>query len=557
MSDTSSQGAVRSFPERPNIEQLKKQARELLAAFRDGEAGALAEVGAHDADAVPATFRLADAQRVLARAYSLDSWPKLVARVRLAETARFFAAAEQGDVAAVTVMVGRRADLATMQRADNDERTALHLAVLNRDIECSRVLLEAGADPERGVFPHREATSALAIAEDRGYEDIVDLIRAAASDRAQAAGAVTVEDHPLRTAALDDDIVAVREILDAEPELVGAQDEEGRAALHHAAARTNVALTRLLVDLDPDLARKDRSGLTALDCAALSFGWADRQRATQAEEVARILVDGGAPITPRGAVVLGDIVYLQAANLDELRSCATEGGGLLTLAVRFGRSEVLAALLAKGLHPDERYESSNLPEPVISWGMPLWHASAYSEYDMAETLLDAGADPNGMVYASGPSMERAYGADDERMKRLLSERGVVPTVETIGLFRDVAAARQVLDRTSPGVTDRTDTTTIEQLLWAAARGGEPEIIAICLPRIDRALDDPWWSNILRQPLRIWNHGPMDSPPASRAPPTRAAWSSSSPTACTRTWSTTTDSPLSSTLLRPGPRGTSR
>ncbi len=170
MSDTSSQGAVRSFPERPNIEQLKKQARELLAAFRDGEAGALAEVGAHDADAVPATFRLADAQRVLARAYSLDSWPKLVARVRLAETARFFAAAEQGDVAAVTVMVGRRADLATMQRADNDERTALHLAVLNRDIECSRVLLEAGASAEE---PDAEAwATPLAWAEKKAHADI-------------------------------------------------------------------------------------------------------------------------------------------------------------------------------------------------------------------------------------------------------------------------------------------------------------------------------------------------------------------------------------------------
>ena len=73
--------------------------------------------------------------------------------------------------------------------------------------------------------------------------------------------------------------------------------------------------------------------------------------------------------------------------------------------------------------------------------MPLWHAAAYGEYGMAETPLDAGADPNGSVYASGPPMERAYGADDERMKRPLSERGAVPTVETIGLFRDVGAAR--------------------------------------------------------------------------------------------------------------------
>ena len=143
--------------------------------------------------------------------------------------------------------------------------------------------------------------------------------------------------------------------------------------------------------------------------------------------------------------------------------------------------------------------------------MPLWHAAAYGEYAMAKTLLDAGADVNASVYASGGPMERAYGAGDERMKALLRRRGAVVPVEVIGLFRDVPAARDLIDGRAPAVTDRDHATAFEQLLWAAACGGEPEIIGLCLPRIERAPNDPWWSHVLRQPMRIWNHGPLDGP----------------------------------------------
>ena len=73
---------------------------------------------------------------------------------------------------------------------------------------------------------------------------------------------------------------------------------------------------------------------------------------------------------------------------------------------------------------------------------------------MAEVLLDAGADVNAMVYASGGPMERAYGAGDERMKALLRRRGAVVPVETIGLYRDVQAARDVIEGRVPAVTDR-------------------------------------------------------------------------------------------------------
>ena len=39
-----------------------------------------------------------------------------------------------------------------------------------------RVLMEHGADARKGIYPHRDATSALTMATDRGYEDIVAII---------------------------------------------------------------------------------------------------------------------------------------------------------------------------------------------------------------------------------------------------------------------------------------------------------------------------------------------------------------------------------------------
>ena len=113
------------------------------------------------------------------------------------------------------------------------------------------------------------------------------------------------------------------------------------------------------------------------------------------------------------------------------------------------------------------------------------HKGIYGEYAMAETLLDAGADVNAMVYASGCPLERAYGAGDERMKALLLRQGALVPVETIGLYRDVQAARDVIEGRAPAVTDRRHVTAYEQLLWAGACGGEPEIVELCRASIVR------------------------------------------------------------------------
>ena len=122
----------RALRAQPDLDQLKRQAKELLEAFRAGETDALAEVNAHYRDANPATFALHDAQLVLARSYGFDSWPKLRARVDGVTLARLADAVRAGDLAQVAAVLSRRPELVHRDMAETDEHQVLHFAVLAR-----------------------------------------------------------------------------------------------------------------------------------------------------------------------------------------------------------------------------------------------------------------------------------------------------------------------------------------------------------------------------------------------------------------------------------------
>jgi hypothetical protein len=77
---------VRRLPVRPDLEQLQRQAKELLRAIHAGDAEAIAELREHHPESIDApTAKLADAQLVLARSYRASSWARLVHAVRLAD----------------------------------------------------------------------------------------------------------------------------------------------------------------------------------------------------------------------------------------------------------------------------------------------------------------------------------------------------------------------------------------------------------------------------------------------------------------------------------------
>ncbi len=75
---------IRHFPVRPNLLQLKHQAKEFLKALHAEEPEAVAEYRLlHRSSAEPAKAKLTDAQYVLAKSYGLSSWPRLVLACRM------------------------------------------------------------------------------------------------------------------------------------------------------------------------------------------------------------------------------------------------------------------------------------------------------------------------------------------------------------------------------------------------------------------------------------------------------------------------------------------
>ncbi len=69
---------ARHFPVRPNLEQLRHQAKELLRAIRRADPKALALLAKHHPGADGEPAKLVDAQHALAREYGLPSWRRLV-----------------------------------------------------------------------------------------------------------------------------------------------------------------------------------------------------------------------------------------------------------------------------------------------------------------------------------------------------------------------------------------------------------------------------------------------------------------------------------------------
>ncbi|HEX4476998.1 MAG TPA: hypothetical protein VH142_18035 [Polyangiaceae bacterium] len=84
------------LPERPHLDHLKKQAKELVELHRSGNAGALSRIreslpafaGATDEAVASAPFALHDAQSVIAREYGFPSFVELSDSRRRATTKR-------------------------------------------------------------------------------------------------------------------------------------------------------------------------------------------------------------------------------------------------------------------------------------------------------------------------------------------------------------------------------------------------------------------------------------------------------------------------------------
>jgi len=379
---------TRSMRENPDLEQLKRQAKELLRARLFAEPDS--------------KFALHDALLEIARSYGFGSWPKLKAYVDGVTVRRLADAVAVGDIVQVEAMLKARPELADMAMSYSDERRPIHFAVMNRQPEIVRLLMQRGADARAGIHPHRDATTAWALAQDREYSEIEAIIE---------------EEERRRTSPQSDD----------RAEIFG--DEDARAA-----------------------------------------------------------------------VVAGNTEWLHARH-DEgtfTNPIRWDTGGLLTVAVRHNKLDVLRLLLDFGFHPDEQVGSGAGDWVAYSQGYPLWHAAALGRKEAAELLLARGADPNVHVDSSGSSVYSAYSHRQWEMVELLRRHGGLVTADTAALYRQTDLARQILN---------TDKSRAEELLRFGASGGDPEIVRMALEQVNWQPTDPRWFGILTEPLYFWHHIP--------------------------------------------------
>jgi Ankyrin repeat len=132
----------RKLPVRPDLDQLKHQAKDLLRAIRRRDPSAIQEFKQyHPGNVAPDQAKLADAQLALARSYEAPSWPRLVQACKLID------AIWRDDIDAVRELIIKNPNLihehATV-RNSNWGPPMSYAANLGRD-EIIRALHELGA----------------------------------------------------------------------------------------------------------------------------------------------------------------------------------------------------------------------------------------------------------------------------------------------------------------------------------------------------------------------------------------------------------------------------
>lgn len=413
-------------------------------------------------------------------------------------------AASAGNVTRLREILDTHPELVDVRLAENNEHRALHFAVLNRHTEAARVLVEAGANLGSGIYPHRDATGPLVMAEDRGYDDLVQVLRDEDEKRKLAACSnikISPENDELFEAVKEGRDQDAFGILDEHPDLLNACHRNGGSVVYAAACHGRHRLLQELLRRGADIEHLTPDGASPLDGAAHNIRGRNRPLNEGCLLAAGMLLQAGSTMSAETAVALGDFDALRLMadrKPERFRNDGVRKLGLLSTAVTFDSIEMVRLLLDLGLDPDDRHQHLEYETKPYSWGGPLWLASGESQYDIAEVLLEAGADPNSSIYASGNPIGRAYNNRDERMKGLLFRYGAVLDETTAALNCDTSACAVYLEK-QPELAG-----TI--LRWAAC-AGDPDTVGMSIRKLDWSMDDSRWFSILEQPLRIWQCAP--------------------------------------------------
>ena len=278
----------RTLPARPNLEQQKKLAKDLIDAFRGGNPEALARIRAELPD--KQNVGLTDAQYVLAREYGFASWRDLTQHIesvvgeQLPLIERFKKAVRDDDAAALRRLLPRKHELRDIVNEPLFSFDSPAIVAASSDVDVVNALLELGADPNR-----RSSWWA------GGFHALYGASPAAA-ERLLAAGAIP----DACAAAHLDRLDLLAEMLKADPSRVNERGGDGQTPLHFARSRAVVDLL-LNAGADPDARDVDHRSTPA----EWMLGDAD-DPAKSRIGIAKYLVERGASADIFLAAAIGD-----------------------------------------------------------------------------------------------------------------------------------------------------------------------------------------------------------------------------------------------------------
>jgi ankyrin repeat protein len=328
-------------------------------------------------------------------------------------------AGAQGDVGSLRRLIKKNP---VLSRAEYWYLPAIHFAVREGHIDAVRVLLDAGADPERNGL---HDVSLIGMARDQGLTEIAVLLERERDRRHRTIAEPT--NHPVHVAAAHGDLDAVVAALDADPGLIDLPDRHACTLLHRAIlARASQDIVTLLLDRGADIhARRGGSDFEPIDMALWGRGWDQSGNAS----VARLLISRGATCDLAVASALGDLQRVRQM-LDELPECIREtrpsGRRPLSAAIEAGHYDIARLQLERGADP-------NWDEPDAPKGRSLHSAARAGEFWLVELLLAHGADPEGSIDSAGNAL---FAANTPEIRELLISHGATTDPYDLAVVSD-------------------------------------------------------------------------------------------------------------------------
>jgi len=397
-----------------------------------------------------------------------------------------FCACITGDLETVKRLVDKDPALA---RCNFAYRTPIYFAVRENQIEVVKFLLEHGAEP----LGFAVNDTLLDICRDRGYAETEKLLE----DNFAATKGASPKGEAIAEAIRAHDLLKVKSLLDASPELLHAGDGASNQPIHWAVMTRQLDVIDELLARGADInaARQDGARPIQLCNGDYSFrGWRDvpQDWSTTPSQVLAHLCERGAYVDICTAASIGDLGRVReqldrdptlANRVSEYISYYIGSGAPLKNAAAHGHIEIVKLLLECGADP-------NLPEEGIApHGHALYSAVANGRYEIAKLLLEHGAYPNPEVESSADALSRAISNSDQAMIDLLCSYGAARAVHLLAYYGDVHTAAAVF-AANPALADDP-----EALANAAGEGHEPfvRLMLRYQPDLPKRVQFPGWS----------------------------------------------------------------